>query len=69
MKIKKVTVALGIVVIFGLVAIIWTWHGQPKKSSGNVEKIGFGVATPDASALIYIADRRGFFRDHGFCIQ
>jgi NitT/TauT family transport system substrate-binding protein len=65
MKTKRLAVFFVVAVIVGIAAVIWIGYQQPRKHSGGVEKIRLGVSTPDASALIYIADRRGFFRDYG----
>jgi len=62
---RRLAVLLVIAVIVGIAVVIWIGHKQLRKYSGGVERIRLGVATPDASALIYIADKRGFFKDHG----
>lgn len=69
MKTKRLAVLFVAAMIVAIVAFIWIGHKQPRKDSGGVEKIRLGVSTPDASALIYIADRRGFFRDHGLDVS
>jgi len=69
MKMRRLAVLLVIAVIVGIAVVIWIGHKQLRKYSGGVERIRLGVATPDASALIYIADRQGFFRDHGLDVS
>jgi len=69
MKIKTLAVLFVAAMIVVTAAVIWIGHKQSKKYSGGIEKIRLGVATPDASALIYIADRRGFFKDHGLDVS
>lgn len=39
------------------------------KYSGPVEKVTFGVASIDASSLVYIAHARGMFADHGLDVS
>ncbi len=69
MKIRRLAVLFVVAVIVGIAAFIWIGHKQPRKYSGSAEKIRLAVSTPDASALIYIADNRGFFRDHGLDVS
>jgi NitT/TauT family transport system substrate-binding protein len=65
MKIKRRAVLFVVAVIVAILAIVWIEDRQPRKYGGSTERIRLGVGTPDSSALVYIADRRGFFRDHG----
>ena len=69
MKIKTLGVLFVAAMIVVIVAFIWIGHKQSRKYSGGVEKIRLGVSTPDASALIYIADSRRFFKDYGLDVS
>ena len=46
--------------------LIGMWGCKPSKQyTGNIEKIKLGVATVESSSLIYIAEKKGFFKKHG----
>ena len=69
MKTKRVGVVLVVAVIVGIVAVIWVGQIQPKKYTGNIEKVRLGVYLGEFSALIYIAQHQNFFRDHGLDVS
>jgi NitT/TauT family transport system substrate-binding protein len=70
MKIKKWAIFLGIILALGIVVLTWNWRSQPRKYSGPVNKIRMGLHTnPESSALICVADSRGFFKNHGLDIS
>jgi NitT/TauT family transport system substrate-binding protein len=64
---KKMMVVF-IAVIAVMVAVLlglWYMLNSPTTYSGTLEPITIGVPPNEASALIYIAEERGFFADNG----
>ncbi|MBE0558065.1 MAG: ABC transporter substrate-binding protein, partial [Proteobacteria bacterium] len=61
--------AAPLLIVTALTAVLFVFSGCQKeagrKFSGPVEKVTFGVASIDASSLVYIAHARGLFAGHG----
>jgi NitT/TauT family transport system substrate-binding protein len=70
MKIKKTLFVVIALAVFGILAVTWSSRGPSKQYTGPLEKIRLSAAVhPESSALIYVADERGFFRDHGLDVS
>lgn len=72
MKIHKKTIfaVLGVVlVILGVTAYVLLGQGGPKKYTGPLEKITFGVDFSVISAPVWVAENRGYFQEEGLDVE
>jgi NitT/TauT family transport system substrate-binding protein len=53
------------IIITGLGVGSYFWFFQPKKYTGQVEKITLAAYTGEAGAMVYIAEDQGFFEEYG----
>ncbi len=63
---RKIKAAL-ILIVFSATALffICCQKGSGGKYAGPVEKITLGVVAIESSSLVYIADAKGMFKEHG----
>ena len=59
--------ATSILIAFSMIALssFCCQKGSDGKYAGPIEKITLGVVAVESSSLVYIADARGMFKDHG----
>lgn len=73
MQKKVITIIIGIVVVLVVAGIVWwRWTSMSTpKYTGPVETIRLAVSRsgPDLSALIWIAEEQGYFKNEGLDVQ
>jgi NitT/TauT family transport system substrate-binding protein len=72
MKMNKKTIfaILGVViVVFGVIAYVLLRQRGPKKYTGPLERITFGVDFSVISAPVWVAEKRGYFQKEGLDVK
>ncbi len=64
---QKIILIVAGIIVFGVLAVMGSTYflSKPQKYTGPVEKITLAVAPFEVSALIWIAENKGYFTDNG----
>ena len=62
---RRIKAVLMLIAIVGIASFLLNCQKESGKYTGPVEKITLGAVSLESSSLVYIADARGMFKEHG----